>query len=75
MKSLWFTHTQRGGGGWVGRGGGSVQGCCGNMGIGAFVQCVCGLCPFFPERDGCSGVDTLVGLRLGEELEPRVLAV
>lgn len=36
---------------------------------------VCGLCSLFPERNGCSGLDALVGLRLGEELELRVLAV
>lgn len=38
---------------------------------------VCGLCSLFPERerDGCLGLDTLLGLSLGKELEPRFLAV
>lgn len=43
------------------------------------VHSVCGLCSLFPERererDGCFGLDTLLRLSLGEELEPRFLAV
>lgn len=65
VKSLWFSQ----------EGGVAVS----RAAVGTWelepLHSMCGLCSLFPERDGGSGLDTLVGLRLGKELEPSILAV
>lgn len=67
VKSLVFTHITR-----VGGVGGGRRVAASRPAVGTWelelLHSVCGLCSLFPERDGCSGLDTLVGLRLGKGL-------